>query len=441
MRFDRFLEPISADDPCGPDLLLDDDDGYIEYYFEAIDRVPMRYILNSDTGETFDRRSIDWKAEWAQIEPLLERSRDIRLLVLDAKFQILCGRIIPFTEAVIAIATLLEAQWQAVIPLIEEGDPTERKNQLELLDDRSSVVMPLQHAPLIRDRRLDQITYRDYLVASGQAEPRANETPRDASALTAALQSAENAEQVDALHAALSAARQAVEQIGLMCRSADGGPFAPQLDTLTEVLEQMTGFLAAARPDLSGAAAAEDSAEGDALGGAPDSPDTPATAMPAAPPRPVGAVSSQTGAKAALLAVETYYAHHEPSSPALLLIRQARLLIGRPLTEAIDTLLPDVSEHARIDFGTETGFRMSVHKMRMLADEAGDIPPADDAEEDSPDFAAATRTEAGTLIAAVEAFFRQTEPSSPVPILLFKAKTYLNRDFSAIIGDLFGHIE
>ncbi|MBT0957265.1 type VI secretion system ImpA family N-terminal domain-containing protein [Alphaproteobacteria bacterium KMM 3653] len=435
MRYDALLEPISEDDPCGPDLSATYDEDFELYYFEAIEKVPTRFVVNSDTGEVFDRKSIDIKAEVKTIGKLLERSRDLRLLSLEAQFQALSGTMGGFSECLQIMAALMEKYWIEVNPKIEGGDASERRTQLELLDELSSVIMPIEHMPLFRDRRIDTVTYRDYQIATGAKDPRANETPGDAGAISVALQSADNAEAVDKLYADLTGATTAIESIINACRLADSAAFSPGMDNLKSLLTEMTKFVADARPDLAGDGAAEEG-EGTAEEGADGAPSGAAPSTPAL----TGAIKSHTEARAALLAVEHYFLRFEPSAPALILVRQAQELIGKPLTEALDVLLPGMSENARIDFGSESGFLMDVNRMRILAgaqsEESSDAPygPIEPME-------AETRDQASGLISAVESFFRQTEPSSPVPILLFKAKTYMNRDFSAIISDLFQHIE
>lgn len=76
----------------------------------------------------------------------------------------------------------------------------------------------------------------------------------------------------------------------------------------------------------------------------------------------------------------------------------------------------------------------------MLAENVGETGPSAGAELPDEPVIVENRDQASAMISNVETFFRQTEPSSPVPILLFKAKTFLNRDFSAIINDLFAHV-
>lgn len=444
MRYDPLLEPVSADAPCGPDLLLEDDDDYIEYYFEALDRVPMRFILNQETGEVFDRRSIDIKKETAEIGKLLERSRDFRLLCLEAQFQALAGKVVGFSECLQIMAALLEKYWHDVNPRIEDGDATERRNAMELLNELGQVVMPLEHAPLIEDRRAGRISYRDYQVASGEKEARANETVPDAGSILTAMKSADNAAEVDRLWAALNAARESIAAMSNICKTADSAAFAPRFDNLEDVLGRMIRFFAEARPDLGGGEAApEGGAESGEIAIGEDGAPMPAPAGLAAasgPPVAVGPIPNHATARAALEAVEAYFAAIEPSAPALLLIRQAQDLIGKPLTEALDVLLPTMASNALVDFGSEEGFMMNVDRLRQLAayELPGGASPIDTGPAEPVECH--NREQAAALISAVEGFFRQTEPSSPVPILLFKAKTYLNRDFSSILSDLFQHL-
>jgi predicted component of type VI protein secretion system len=51
-------------------------------------------------------------------------------------------------------------------------------------------------------------------------------------------------------------------------------------------------------------------------------------------------------------------------------------------------------------------------------------------------FTAATRIEASQLLSSVESFFRQVEPSSPIPTLLIRARSYFGKDFSSILNEM-----
>lgn len=439
MRYETLLEPISDDAPCGPDLEAEGDDDFIDYYYEALANLPTRFV-DLTSGEIFDRKSIDIRAQVSKIEGLLQRSVDLRLLVLEAQFQALSGTLQGFAECVNAIAQLLKERWGDVHPQVS-GGVTERKNVLELLNTPATVVMPLEHLTLLRDRRLDAITYRSFQVASGQKDPRQDERPGDAGAIQAAMRSADNAEAIEAAYTLLSTVQSAVKTISTCCKTADSNAFAPTLGNIEGIVAELVAFVGAARPDLGTDEAAgepDEDGTGEAAGSAPGEGGAPAVAVAAAP---AGPVASHAAATAALLSVEAYFSRTEPSAPGLLLIRQARKLVGRPLTEALDTLLPSVADYAVIDFGSETGFKMDIYKLRELAGDTYDVDALPAEEPEVPEYRASSRSEALGLISAVESFFRQVEPSSPVPVLLFKAKNYMNRDFSAIVTELLAHRE
>jgi hypothetical protein len=54
----------------------------------------------------------------------------------------------------------------------------------------------------------------------------------------------------------------------------------------------------------------------------------------------------------------------------------------------------------------------------------------------APSFTASTRQQASLLLSAVEGFFRVVEPSSPVTVLLARARSYFGKDFASILNEL-----
>lgn len=426
MRYDFLLEPVADDAPCGPDLEAEGDDAFMDYYYDALARFPERFV-DTTTGEIFDRKSIDLKSEVEKIGALLARSRDLRLLVVEAQFQILGGQLAGFADCLTAIARLLQERWDDVHPRVG-GDPTDRRNTIELLDSRASVVLPLEFAPLLRDKRSQNIVWRDYAVGSGKRPLLGPAPANDASTVIGALKTADNDEAVVSAYQSVKASSDAIKVIVAACRSAGDHAFSPSMSGLNETLTDMMAFFAEVRPDL---AAPPEPAEGEGAEGEAGEGEEGATGAAGSPVAP-GQVASHAAARAALQAVENYYGRIEPSSPVYFLVRQSRLLIGKPLTEALDLLLPEFAERAKIEFGADQGFVMSMKTIRSLSEGM----PTTGADAPVPEMAAETREQATALLAAVETFFRRTEPSSPIPVLLFKAKTYLSRDFSAIINEI-----
>lgn len=434
MRLDDLLKPVSPDEPCGPDLMLEDDPDFGDYYFEAEGRLPSDYFdLRSNT--LFDPRSIDAKAETTAIDALLKRSRDIRLLVLEAKFQILAGRFKGFADAVMAIAALLEAFPDDLNPRCVE-DEIDRQNALEELDTNATIVAPLEYAVLLTDRRAGDVMFRAYATGRGIRPPRAEEEVGDASGILTALGSSENAKAVDTLHGQLAGLLEALAKIRTLCRGAASHSFSPRFDKLETRLAEMLDMVRVARTDLDPnqttaaptADATTDSAASQALPYAPGQP---------APPPP-GAVTGHAHARRLLTAAESYFARNEPSALALILVTQSRLLIGRPLVEALDVLLEQHADDAKIDFGSQTGFRIPMARMRSLSEEMGLAAPGEEEDgQDAPDVAPIlSRDQAAGVLKTVEDFYRQREPASPIPILLFKARNMINKDFHAIVREL-----
>jgi type VI secretion system protein ImpA len=448
MRLEDLLKPITPDEPCGPDLEATGDEAFFDYYDLAVERLPAVYF-NVARGTVFDPRSINAKAETAQIDLLLARSRDIRFLVLEAKFQILATRLKGFADAVLAIAEVLEAWPQDVHPR-SDADNSARRNALEELDVLATVVTPLEYAPLLTDRRIGDVLFRAFLTGSGKAALRDGEEPRDADAVVGALAGSDNAKAVETLHDLLGALIRSLERITAVCR-AGPKPFTPRFDRLEKRLSEMRSLVLTARPDLGPDAGGGQAAPG--RSGATETTEAPTATQGNAAAEGGGqaveayaatALPDHATARALLAEAERYFARMEPSALALILVTQARLLIGRPLVEALDALLESAAERAVIDLGSETGFSIAMPRMRHLSEAAGlgtdgeggeDRQGAEDGPPPRP-AAISSRDHAAQALKQVEEFFRQREPASPVPILLFKARSALNKDFHALIREL-----
>ena len=89
-------------------------------------------------------------------------------------------------------------------------------------------------------------------------------------------------------------------------------------------------------------------------------------------------------------------------------------------------------------FATETGFAINMARMRDLSGQANisteDFSQA--AEGDPPTTEVVSRDQAGQVLRLIEEFFRAREPASPIPILLFKARNMLSKDFHALVREL-----
>lgn len=445
MSLDWLKDPISDDAPCGPDLEATDDDAFLDYYFEAESRMPERYftpgIKGPDDdfmpGTAFDPATIKHADEKKAIFALLERSRDLRLTSLLARMMALGGRLQDFSDAVSGMADVLEAFPQDVHP----SNSSDRRSAIDELGNNAIVAIPLQH---INIAGAGEVTYRKYLAATGQSEPREGEVGLNAGTMTTELASPGNSKAVEAAHAALLQATDSLRRIESACLRLDT-PFTPSLSPTLKVLSDIQGLIAEARSDLqpwneTAAAVEPDPVDAeDVIETGEDATDgTPSLQAKVAAPTdvPAGAIPNRAAALQALNALEAFMATHEPSSPSLLLITQARLLVGRPLVEAIETLMPEHANKTKIVLGEGTGFVLYMDRLKMLATEANGRAQSLESEPAGPAPELSSRANIAPLLTAIETFFRSKEPASPIPVLLFRARTLLDKDFTATVSDL-----
>lgn len=444
MTLEWLRDPISEEEPCGPDLEATDDDAFLDYYYEAESIMPERYFtpgLSDDSAEftpgvLFDRKSIKHKEDKEKITGLLKRSRDLRLLSLLARLMILAGRLDDFAEALEGTADVLEAFPDDVHP----KDHSDRRGALDELGNTVVVGIPLSYCEVAG---AGEVSLRRYQVATGAQKPREGELGLVTGTMLTELGAPGNAKAVDAAHAALDRAAAAFARIKSACLRNDLNPFNPTVDPTVQTIADIQGLIQSGRNDLqpwSADAAVEEVAETDAAADDADGDtpagDSPAGAPIAAAPTVVTSIPTRADALQTIQAIETYFATHEPAAPALLLITQARLLVGKPLVEAIETLMPDRAAQTRIDLGADTGFVMDMARLKMLAGEAASTAAAAAEAPPGPPPVVASRADVAGHLKALEEFYRAREPASPVPVLLFRAKTYLEKDFSAVVAEL-----
>jgi type VI secretion system protein ImpA len=420
-----LVKPISGEDPCGPDLDSVGDLDYLNFFASAESLLPRSYLEVKDSegnNKRFDPNSIDLSAQLETVRPLLDRTRDLRLIVFLAKISILGRDLAAFATCLEAIAVLLDRYWTAVHPRGEGGDLSHRGYAIEAIDALPTVVMPLQFHPLFNSRRHGSISYRTCLIARGEITPREDDTIIDA----AALEKLFDAVDIDQLKATTASFVALAADVGRIRKTwSEKGRSALNLDALWSTAEGIAVLLRAhvrrRDPDAPPAVAeAGEGAEDGAAAGAPGS----------SPQR----VTSMAAAATALDEVANYFGRSEPSSPALLLVRQARQMLGKSFVEALRMLVPAHAEAAAINVGKDRVFDLPIERMAGLLE---GVPAPDSAvSETSTVFLVENRAQALGLLDQVGAYFRNAEPSSPVPFLTDRARELAQRDFLSLLRDV-----
>lgn len=442
--FAALTRPVSADNPCGPDLDLAGDPDFANFVARAEGLFPASFFTRDDEGrlQPFDRTKIDFAAEFRVLDTLLETTRDLRLLTIYARLLSLNRDLLGFAACAEGIAGLVRDRWPDVNPKGEDGDYSLRGVVLQGLDDNASVVLPLQHTPLVLSRRAGAISYRSIMIANGEAKAREDEAPVDRGTIDRAFAETER----DALTATAAALRQisgALETIRAASAEKAGYEQAVSFDRLPPLVAKMLGAVeAAARPTALPSG-------GPAAAASPD----PARAAATSTVAP-GRIASMADAREGLAALNGYFRRHEPSSPAAILVQQAQRLMGKSFPEVLRILVPAHADEARIQIGTDKLFGLRFDQFpdaqeawaAAEADEGsapspkqdGAAPGAHGAGPDParPAILAQSRADAVSLLDQISAYFRAAEPSSPIPLLTERARGMIERDFLSILKDV-----
>jgi len=423
--------PVTETAPCGPDLEQTADPAFLEYYFAAEAALPERYLL----PRVFDPTSIDIRRENGLIEGLLKRSRDLRLLTLLARFEILAGRTKGFADALEGIVALLDLWPEAAHPALP-GRASARRAALDTLASTPWVVMPIQYLPL---NGMAEVTLRRHQVATGAATAREGEEGLSAAQILDLLRSPGNRAKAAATQADLSRAAAALTRIATLCAAMPTKPmqldFARPLAAIAEaqaLIETGDPSMPAWVADATAPAGTETAAPEPGAAAPETLLRAPSVAQASAAPP----ITSAEQVKVVLAALERHLARTEPSSAALLLVTQARLLVGKSLVEALETLLPAEAAKAVIDFGPATGFALPMERLKALAAEARPTETDAEALTPPPPPTLQTRADLAAQMRAIEAWYRANEPTSPIPLLLTRARTSLDKDFEAIVTEL-----
>lgn len=417
--FANIEQSVSAESPCGPDPELDPQ---VQNFLSVSEgQLPSSY-------RDFDKKNFDAKPTLQKLGGLLENSRDIRFVVLAAKYYILSDNLSGFVESIQAASVLLRAQWEHCYPTQAGGGNQLRSAYLKSLDDLPTSVLPLQNAVLINDRRVGPISIRSILVADKKIPARAEEASVDAESIKDAFLRVEPLSILLDLQAQMNTITSSLQNMRQLFVDKAGYDAAPQFEQLPELAKAIELYLAAIiklrTPHDSTLALAD--ANGDpALREIGSTPENGAIAL--------DGLASVKEASNALEAILSYYASHEPSSPSRLLVKQAQLLVGKSFVEAMRMLAPNMAEETKIKIGGDAPFSLDFGQLSSLFPEEAQL---EEVVVEAKSFCASSRSDATALMRKVENFYKVTEPSSPIPLLVERARNFVAKDFTSLLKEM-----
>ena len=277
----------------------------------------------------------NWKTVRKMVLELLERTRDLRLLVELARTELNLSGLIAFRDAVALLRKSIEQYWDSVHPQLDpedDNDPTLRVNILVTVCDMESFLRPLINAPLVDSRTAGRFSLRDVQFATGKTTPPPGQVAPQLSMIEGAFSDVPP-ETVAATHEALKDSLSDINGLENFLTQQIGVGNAPSFAPIRDVLKEALSFVGehvkgedSFNEEQVGADAFESAVDGSAKKTSAGQ---------------IGGINSRQDVIRALDLVCKYYKENEPSSPVPLLVLRAKRLVTMDFMEIIQDLAPD----------------------------------------------------------------------------------------------------
>jgi len=332
LDIDELLKEISADAPCGGNLEYDS-------AFTAMEIEAKGTPERQAGGSVEPAQPPNWKILRKMVLELLERTRDLRLLVELARTGLNMEGLSGLRDGLALLRKSLENYWDTIHPQLDpddDNDPTIRVNILMVLCDRDSFLFPLLNAPLVESRLVGQFSLRDAQFATGKAPVPAGQTAPQLTVIQGAFSDVPP-ESVMATQEALKDSLSDVNGIENYLTQQVGVGNAPSFAPIRDLLKEALHFVAE-QIDSLGLGGEAGSGAGETGSDAPES-DSGGTKRPTA--GQIGGINNRKDVVRALELICEYYANNEPSSPVPLLARRAKRLVTMDFMEILQDLAPE----------------------------------------------------------------------------------------------------
>jgi type VI secretion system protein ImpA len=342
LRYADLLEPISADEPCGPDLEYDS--AFVMLQTAAAPKAEAQY------GDFVD---VPQSANWAEIErdcrALLLRTKDIRLAVILLRCRVRQSGAAGLLDSLAFIKTMLERYGEALYPLpVFEGerDPVMYANAIAGLADPAGALADMRDIAMPKASGL-QLQLRD--IEKSFALPRQKDSlaPESVSRLLKELWGRR-----DPVTTALVESQRLLKEIVSWCQQTLEAD-APDLDMLAKVLQPFAqaqldgGGVATAPAPVANppAEAAVDAPAPTTTAAAPASLPAPSGETYTAPAQPITPEPERVDRWDALAKIQEtrmWFEQNEPSSPVIVLLRQSERMVGKRFSELAHIISADL---------------------------------------------------------------------------------------------------
>ena len=325
---EALLQPISAEDPCGPDLEYDK--GYLE-----LDRISHGRPEQRQGDAIIPAEEPDWKQVERRSTELFARTKDLRIALLLTKALLNTGGFPGFAQGLALFDGLIERYWEPVHPRLDpddDNDPAARVNILSELADSDGIIRWVRLSPLVNTKGVGKFNLRDIAIATGELP--AVDGAADMSLIGAAFSNTAP-EQATATSDAVRDIRSHINGLLNRVNEQVGIGNGPDLARLRQLMDQADRVLreygaeGGAGGDDAGAATTD--ADGASAGG-----EAPTRGRPGLS----GEINTRDDVLKALDKICAYYDRHEPSSPVPILVRRSRRLVTMGFMDIMRDVAP-----------------------------------------------------------------------------------------------------
>lgn len=327
--------PVSEDLPCGEDLEYDPVFQQMELMMQATEEQEFGDTVIAGSGP-------DWKGVKEQVDDLIERTRDLRVITFGALAELQLSGLGAFADAIEGLNVCLETYWAEVHPQLDEddGDATMRFNTLQMLNDHELVFEGLMRAPLVELKGFGSFSLRDIELAEGKLKPNVDEEVQEIALIQGAFGEATTEDMVALGEGVAGSIEQLKRTVELWDELA---PVEPAID-IDETLRAMKEVMQAINTYAPVAAAAVSGEDGD---------EEEEGEVGAAPKQALsGTINDRNDVVRALDKICDYYTVNEPSSPIPLLLRRAQRLVPKSFLEILEDMVPSSIEMIEVISGT-----------------------------------------------------------------------------------------
>lgn len=370
---DALLAEISSDAPCGEDISYD-------AAFLELERIAEGKAETQVGDYIQEGVEPDWKKVHQLSLDLLERSRDLRLIIYLTAAMLRLEGISGLSNGLALLRGLVEQHWDHLFPQLDpedDNDPLERMNIIgslsppaTVMNDPMKFIPQLMELPLCKpdDARLPHMSLRHILLESGEIAPgEAKEGDVPSMQLIDAAFEQTDLETLKTTDQVIGDCLEHLSVLDQVLTDYVGASAAPNFNRLDHVLKQMRsktamylerrGYGSSDRSFLNQAEAKmKNQLDMDTTNSKEPPMDTENQSdlgLGSQGQQLSGSIASNQDVLKALDMILAYYQRSEPSSPVPLLIKRAKRLVGKSFVDIIRDLSPDAMSQVKMVSGDE----------------------------------------------------------------------------------------